>query len=159
MVSPKKKHSLLVFLRAQLSAQFATLADFVLTYVCFQWLGLYYLLATSIGAITGGFINCIINYKWAFATKDCQFKWVFLKYILVWIGSFVLNVGGVYLLVELLQDHTFLWERASSFYLMVVKVIVSAIIAVGWNYTLHRYFVFQDANIQERVKSLFKKTE
>ena len=83
MVSPKKKHSLLVFLRAQLSAQFATLVDFVLTFVCFRWFGLYYLLATSIGSIAGGIINCIINYKWTFATKDCQFKWVFLKYILV----------------------------------------------------------------------------
>lgn len=159
MVNPKKKHSLLVFLRAQLSAQFATLADFVLTYVCFKWLGMYYVLATSIGAIIGGLINCIINYKWAFATKDCQFKWVFLKYIFVWIGSFVLNVGGVYLLVEFLQDHTHLWERASSFYLIVAKIIVSALIAVGWNYVLHRYFVFQDANIQRRFKSIFKKTK
>ena len=159
MVSPKKKHSLLVFLRAQLSAQIATLTDFVLTYVCFQWLGMYYVLAASIGAITGGIINCIINYKWAFATQDCQSKWVFFKYILVWIGSLVLNVGGVYLLVGYLQDHTLLWERASSFYLMVVKVIVSVIIAVGWNYMLHRYFVFQDANIRGRIQSIFKKTE
>lgn len=158
MVSPKKKHSLLVFLRAQLSAQIATLADFVLTYVCFQWLGMYYLLATSIGSITGGIVNCIINYKWTFATQDCQFKWVFLKYILVWIGSFVLNVGGVYLLVELLQDHTHLWERASSFYLMVIKIIVAVLIAVGWNYVLHRNFVFRDANVRGRVKSIFKKS-
>ncbi|MBQ8443628.1 MAG: GtrA family protein, partial [Bacteroides sp.] len=90
MVKTTKKHSLLVFLRAQLSAQFATLTDFVLTYVCFRWLGMYYLLATSIGAMVGGVINCVINYKWAFATKDCKFKWVLFKYILVWGGSFVL---------------------------------------------------------------------
>ena len=159
MVSPKKKHSLLVFLRAQLSAQFATLVDFILTFVCFRWFGLYYLLATSIGSIAGGIINCIINYKWTFATKDCQFKWVFFKYILVWGGSFVLNVGGVYLLVELMQDYTLLWEKASSFYLMVAKIIVAVIIAVGWNYVLHRYFVFQDANIRGRIQSIFKKTE
>ena len=63
MVKTKKRHQLFVFLRAQLSAQFATLADFVLTYVCFQWLGIYYVLATSIGAIWGGITNCIINYK------------------------------------------------------------------------------------------------
>ena len=72
MVKSTKKQSLLVFLRAQLSAQFATLADFVLTFVCFRWLGLYYLLATSLGSIAGGIINCVINYKWTFATKDCQ---------------------------------------------------------------------------------------
>lgn len=157
MVNSKKKHSLFVFLRAQLSAQFATLADFILTYVCFRWFGLYYVLATSIGSVIGGIINCFINYKWAFATKDCQFKWVFFKYILVWIGSFVLNVGGVYLLVEFLQDNTHLWERASSFYLIISKTIVSVIVSIGWNYMLHRYFVFKDAHVQHRLKSIFKK--
>lgn len=157
MVESTKKQGLFVFLRAQLSAQFATLVDFLLTFVCFRWFGLYYLLATSIGSIAGGVINCIINYKWTFATKDCSFKWVFFKYILVWIGSFVLNVGGVYLLVELLQDHTHLWERASSFYLMVVKIIVAVIIAVGWNYMLHRHFVFKDAHIQTTFKRIIKK--
>jgi putative flippase GtrA len=157
MVKTKKRHSLFMFLRAQLSAQFATLADFILTYVCFQWLGIYYVIATSIGAITGGIVNCVINYKWAFATKDCQFKWVFFKYILVWVGSFLLNVGGVYLLVELLKHHTFLWERASGFYLIIAKIIVAVIVSVGWNYVLHRYFVFQDAKILNRIKSIFKK--
>ena len=157
MVKTKKRHSLFMFLRAQLSAQFATLADFILTYVCFQWLGIYYVIATSIGAITGGIVNCVINYKWAFATKDCQFKWVFFKYILVWVGSFLLNVGGVYLLVELLKHHTYLWERASGFYLIIAKIIVSVLVSVGWNYVLHRYFVFQDAKILNRIKSIFKK--
>ena len=157
MLKAKRRHSLFMFLRAQLSAQFATLADFILTYVCFEWLGIYYVMATSIGAITGGIINCVINYKWAFATKDCQFKWVFFKYILVWIGSFILNVGGVYLLVEFMQNNTHLWERASGFYLIIAKVIVSIIVSVGWNYVLHRYFVFQDAKILLRIKSIFKK--
>ena len=157
MLKAKRRHSLFIFLRAQLSAQFATLADFILTYVCFEWLGIYYVLATSIGAITGGIINCVINYKWAFATKDCQFKWVFFKYILVWIGSFILNVGGVYLLVEFMQNNTHLWEKASGLYLIIAKVIVSIIVSVGWNYVLHRYFVFQDAHILNRIKSILKK--
>lgn len=39
MEKTNKRKDLLVFLRAQLSAQVATLADFVLTYICFQWLG------------------------------------------------------------------------------------------------------------------------
>lgn len=145
-----------VFLRAQLSAQFATLADFILTYTCFEWIGLHYLLSTSIGTITGGFINCFVNYKWAFATKDCQFKWVFFKYILVWCGSFALNVGGLYLLVEFLKRYTLLWEHASSFYLITSKIVVSFIVSICWNYTLHRYFVFRNIHFQSRFKSLLK---
>jgi putative flippase GtrA len=68
-----------------------------------------------------------------------------------------LNVGGVYLLVEFMQDNTHLWEKASGFYLIIAKVIASIIVSVGWNYVLHRYFVFQDAKIQTRIKSIFKK--
>ena len=84
---------------------------------------------------------------------------MFFKYILVWIGSFVLNVGGVYLLVELLQDYTHLWEKASGFSLIIAKVIVSALVSVGWNYVLHRYFVFQDAHILNRIQQIFKNNE
>ena len=46
---------------------------------------------------------------------------------------------------------------ASSFYLIIAKVIVSAIVSVGWNYVLHRYFVFQDAQILNRIERIFKK--
>lgn len=160
MTETRKQHSLIVFLRAQLSAQFATLVDFVLTYVCFHFLGFHYLWATSFGTISGGITNCLINYKWAFKTDDCQFKWVLFKYILVWIGSFGLNVGGVFLLVELLKRHTTLWEEHSdSLCLMVVKIIVSITVSLCWNYLLHRHFVFRDANIHSRLKNAFKKNE
>jgi len=157
MVEKKKRHNLIVFLRAQLSAQFATLTDFILTYVCFHFIAFHYLLASSIGTISGGIINCVINYKWTFNTKDCQFKWVLLKYILVWGGSFALNIGGVFFIVEFLKNYTNLWEEQSdSLCLIIVKIIVSIIVAIGWNYTLHRNFVFRDVNIQSRLKNAFK---
>ena len=41
--------------------------------------------------------------------------------------------------------------------LMVAKIIVAVIIAVGWNYVLHRYFVFKDAHIQTTFKRIIKK--
>lgn len=151
------RHSVFVFLRAQLSAQIATLADYLLTFACFRWLGFHYLIATAIGTTSGGLINCVVNYKWAFDTQDCQFKWVFFKYILVWAGSFALNVGGLYLLVEFLKANTPLWEQNSSLYLMVSKITVSFLVSIGWNYVLHRYFVFRDAGIQSRIHRLFKK--
>ena len=157
MINFPTRHSIFVFLRAQLSAQFATIADFCLTYICFQWLGIHYLFATSIGTVTGGLINCIINYKWAFNTQDCQFKWVLFKYTLVWCGSFILNVGGLYLLVEFLKTYTNLWEQSESFYLITSKIVIAFMVSIGWNYVLHRYFVFRDARIQSRMKSLLNK--
>ena len=153
----KKRHNLIVFLRAQLSAQFATLVDFSLTYICFHFITLHYLLASSIGIVSGGLINCLINYKWAFNANDCQFKWVLFKYTLVWGGSFLLNIGGVFLMVEFLKNHTGLWvEQSDSLCLIIVKIIVSIIISIGWNYTLHRHFVYRDVNIRSRLKNAFK---
>lgn len=151
------RHSVFMFLRAQLSAQFATLADYVLTYACFRWFGLHYLLSTAIGTTSGGLINCLINYKWAFNTQTCRFKWVLFKYALVWTGSFSLNVGGLYLLIEFLKANTSLWEQHSSFYLMISKVVISFLVSIGWNYLLHRYFVFCDAGIQSRIQRFFQK--
>lgn len=159
MKTANKHHSIFTFLRAQLSAQFATLTDFTLTYICFQWLGVHYLLATTLGTIFGGLINCIINYKWAFNPDDCQFKWVLFKYALVWGGSLILNVFGLYILIEFLKAHTLLWEQSSGFYLMLSKIIVSLAVAVGWNYTLHRHFVFRDAKIKSWLKNRLKNNE
>lgn len=156
MVSIKNRQEIFVFLRAQLSAQFATLADFVLTYICFVWVNLHYLPATIVGTVSGGFINCLVNYKWAFATQDCQFKWVLVKYILVWTGSFLLNVGGLYWVVESLKKYSGLWESDESLCLMICKIVVSVIVSIGWNFVLHRYFVFKDAHIQSKLNHFFK---
>lgn len=157
--SRKLQRNLYTFLRAQLSAQFATLTDFTLTYTCFQWLGIHYLLATTIGTSIGGLINCLINYKWAFMTKDCQFKWVLIKYIIVWGGSLALNVFGVFIVFEILKDNVREWELFDGFYLILSKIFVSFLVAVGWNYTLHRYFVFRDAKVKSWFRNLFDNKE
>lgn len=157
MEKTNKRKDLLVFLRAQLSAQVATLADFVLTYICFQWLGIYYVIATTVGLITGGILNCFINYKWAFKSQGCRPEWVAFKYILVWAGSFALNVKGLYLLVEFVKNHTLWWNQADGLSLIVCKIIVSLIVSVGWNYTFHRHFVFRNLDFKMRTKNLFHK--
>ena len=55
------------------------------------------------------------------------------------------------------------WEKrfenhiSDNIYLIVSKIVVSFIVSIGWNYVLHKYFVFRDVHIQSRVKSLLKK--
>ena len=83
---------LFMFLRAQLSAQIATLVDFAVSIVLNEWFNVYYVYATLCGSISGGVTNCVINYKWTFHTTDCSPYFVMFKYILVWLGSIGINL-------------------------------------------------------------------
>ena len=141
-----------MFLRAQLSAQVATIADFLVSIGLNQWFNVYYVYATLFGSITGGIINCTINYKWTFHTNDCSPTHVLFKYILVWIGSIALNLWGTFLLTEFLKAQTGHIHLNDSSSFIASKTIVSIMVAIFWNYNLHRIFVFRDSHIKRTFK-------
>ena len=64
-----QKGGIFMFLRAQLSAQMATIADFLVTILLVRLFDVYYVYATLAGAIYGGIVNCVINYKWKENTR------------------------------------------------------------------------------------------
>ena len=71
-----------LFMKAQLSAQIATVIDFLITILLVKLFGIYYLYATFIGSVVGGIVNCVINYEWVFKAEDCKKIHVGLKYFL-----------------------------------------------------------------------------
>ena len=126
-------HSVILFSKASLSALAATAADFLVTAALAQGLGLYYVHATWIGAVTGGVLNCIINYRWVFRAEGCSKIMVAIRYFLVWAASILLNTAGTWALTEF---------AAPAF--LVNKVITSVVVAVCWNYPLQRHFVYRE---------------
>ncbi len=52
-----QKGGIFMFLRAQLSAQMATIADFLVTILLVRLFDVYYVYATLAGAIYGGIVN------------------------------------------------------------------------------------------------------
>ena len=76
-----------LFMKAQLSAQIATVIDFLITILLVKLFGIYYLYATFIGSVVGGIVNCVINYEWVFKAEDCKKIHVGLKYFIVWGGE------------------------------------------------------------------------
>ncbi len=54
------------------------------------------------------------------------------RYVLVWIGNFVLNVAGLWLLT-----------RCMGINYMVAKIVTATLVAVFYNYTLQKRFVFK----------------
>ena len=72
------------FLRSIVSSQAASWADMITSFVLFAWVNLAPWLSTAIGAVVGGTINCVINYRFTFHAQGCSWKAVIVKYAMVW---------------------------------------------------------------------------
>lgn len=160
-----KKDAFFTFMRAQFTSQISSATDFLVTIVLAKLFDIYYVLATSMGSVAGGIVNCTINYYWTFKSKECKKKYVLIKYTLVWIGSICLNTWGVYWLTESIQRVPWVQETLAHFFdniFIVSKVIVSLLVGWFWNYNLHRTFVYKDCKIRRplrKKKSLIVDTE
>lgn len=136
-----------LFLKAQLSAQLASLADFVVTILLVKFLSVYYLYATFLGAVAGGIVNCVINYKWVFHAADCKKKDVAFKYVFVWGGSILLNTWGTFAFTEWLSGQLFIQNLLGAYVqnlFIISKLLVAVLVAVFWNYQLQRRFVYRN---------------
>lgn len=140
-----------MFLRAQLSSQIATIIDFIITIVLAKVFNIYYVYATFVGSFLGGIINCTINYKWTFKPENCKKLNIVIKYIFVWWGSLLLNVGGVFLITEAITK--ILWiQNIFGHYIdnlfIISKILVSIIVAFCWNYNMQRIFVYKNHDLK-----------
>lgn len=125
------KRAIITFCKAQCSAWIATAVDFGVTIFLSQLCSVWYVIATFIGAVSGGITNCIINYRWVFHAFGMKKMHVAMRYIVVWAGSILLNTYGTYFLTEL--------TRAPF---LIIKIIVAVVVAVFWNYQMQYSFVF-----------------
>lgn len=133
------------FLRSIVSSQIASWVDLGTGFVMFAFVHLPPWLSTGIGAVFGGIINCIINYKFTFRAQDCPWKAVIVKYFLVWMGSIALNALGTQGLYYLLTNWTWLETigfRPDGFYAFA-RIAVSLIVSWMWNFTMQRTFVYR----------------
>jgi len=143
----KLRHEIWTFCKAQFTAQVATVADFLVSMLLAELVGIWYVWASFCGALTGGIVNCIMNYRWVFDdTRDLKKKAIAFKYTIVWTGSILLNTFGTYALTEL-----------SGQYFIFAKMAVAICVALLWNYQLQRLFVYRDMHIVEKIKHKRKK--
>ena len=140
-----QKGGIFMFLRAQLSAQMATIADFLVTILLVRLFDVYYVYATLAGAIYGGIVNCVINYKWTFKSKGKKTH-VAVKFVLVWICSVWLSLAKI----PWVRDTLSLYFGD---FFIIPKVVVAVIVALFWNYNMQRFFVYRNIDI----RSLFGK--
>lgn len=139
-------------LKALCSAQFATIVDFAVTVLLSSFLGVYYVIATTIGAVTGGVTNCMTNYRWVFPGSNRKKVDLAVRYTLVWCVSMGLNVLGTYALTEMLRNSSFVQtvflNHTDQVYI-IAKLVVAIAVAVTWNYQMQKMFVYSKVHSHE----------
>lgn len=139
------RREVVTFCKAQLSAQIATVVDFLATIVWVKLFGVYYLYATFLGSLLGGLVNCVINYEWVFNFGNRKKLSVALRYIFVWGGSILLNTWGIFAVTEWLTESEWVNELLGNYIedvFIFSKIVVAAVVGLCWNYYLQRTFVF-----------------
>ena len=140
-----------MFLRAQLSSQVATVTDFLVTVLLAGFFDFYYVYAVLAGAVYGGVVNCVINYKWTFKSTECKKTHVAMKFILVWLCSIWFNTWGTYLLTESMGRISWIRDTFSYYFndfFIIPKIIVALVVALFWNYNMQRVFVYRNINFK-----------
>jgi len=119
-------------LRAQAAAAAGTAVDFLVTIACVEWLHRWYVLAMVLGNVAGGITNFYLNRHLVFRATQQRAPAQGGRYLVVWLGSMLLNVTGVYLTTQVLSTHYIL-----------SKVLVSLLVGLGFTYSLQVHFVFK----------------
>ena len=105
----------------------------------------YWFKADEKGAIAGGIVNCVVGYKFTYHADDVSKRAVMVKFILVWVGSLVLNTWGTDACYYLLQKWH--WLESIGFkpdgYFAAARLAVSLAVSLAWNFVLQRNFVFR----------------
>ena len=134
------------FIRSIGASQAASWVDLGTGFVLFAFAHFSPWISTAIGAIAGGIINCIINYKFTFHATGVPWKAVMVKYAMVWIGSILLNSFGTQFVYYILQHWD--WLETVGFrrdgYYAAARLGVSLLVSWGWNFVLQRNFVYKN---------------
>lgn len=143
----------ITFLRSSLSSQIASWIDMGVGFVFFALVHLYPWLATAIGAVFGGVVNCAINYRFTFHAQDVPVKAVAVKYAMIWGGSLLLNVLGTQALFELLSNLPFLedWGFKPNGYYAAARLTASLIVSIFWNFLMQKNFVYRPVPFDKKA--------
>jgi putative flippase GtrA len=123
---------MITFTKAQLASILATGVDFGITFLLLRIAGIPIVACGATGTLLGGVTHFLISRNWVFNAQEGRWAAQLNRYVLVWIGNFLLNVSGLWLLTH----YTGIKD-------MLAKVITAVTVAVCYNYVLQKRFVFK----------------
>jgi putative flippase GtrA len=120
------------FTKAQLASIIATGVDFGITFLLLRLTGIPIVAAGATGTLCGGVTNFLVGRNWVFDAREREWAAQVNRYVVVWIGNFLLNVAGLWLFAHFIGIKD-----------MFAKVITAVMVAVCYNYPLQKRFVFK----------------
>jgi putative flippase GtrA len=119
------------FAKSTVTSIFTTALDFATLTGLVEGFGVDYVLATWLGTVVGSLSNFTINRLWAFDARDKPGSRQFLRFVLVQAAASLWHTLGVWGLTHFL-----------GLPYLASKAMVSALVYLGWNYPMNRWFVF-----------------
>ncbi len=154
----KSDHVVFTFIRSSISSQISSWTDMIVSFCMYAWVIGIAWLATAIGAVCGGIVNCIVGYKFTYHASGVSKRAVFVKFVMVWFGSLVLNSLGTEFLTKLLSGWS--WLESLGFrpdgYFAAARLTVSLLVSILWNFLLQRAFVFRPTRFDATAIRLFE---
>ncbi len=153
----KYVHSKIWILKAGITSQLSAWFDFAISYIAFRYWGLDSGLSASLGAISGGIVNCTMNYKWTFKSSGASPVSVGVKYAIVWIGSLLLNTFGTKFLFLLLDGNTILdaYNVPANIRFSIARLTIALLVSLIWNLYLQRVFVYRAGIFDQIIESQY----
>ncbi len=121
------------FIKANIASLISSFCDFLITIVITEVFHYNPFWASIMGTVSGGIINFIIGRYWVFEVHHLNIYHQSRRYFTIWAGNLFLNALGMYILLKLVGLNYIL-----------AKVIISVIVAVGYNYPLQKKYVFKN---------------
>jgi putative flippase GtrA len=118
--------------RHQTGAVMATVLDFLMMIVWVETGAGSPVSGAAVGAASGAIGNFMLGRAWIFHAGSRPAAGQVLRYALVAAGSLGWNSLGQYLLLR--------WTPLPY---VMSRVVVAALVGLGWNFPLHRRFVFR----------------
>lgn len=154
----KSNNLFFTFLRSIVSSQCASWVDLGMGFILFAWLKFSPAYATAIGAVCGGIVNCIINYKFTFHADKVDWRAVVIKYAMVWGASALLNTFGTAGLYHLIREWDWLEKigfRKDGYY-AAARLFISLMVSWFWNFPMQKYFVYSVTVFDKYALEFFK---
>lgn len=121
-----------IFLKAQVSSLIATATDFALTIFLVEVVHVLAIVAAGMGTFSGGVVNFLLGRNWVFKAGNLSIPKQAFRYILVWVGNFLLNIAGMTIMVNIVHANY-----------IFSKIFVSILVGVFYNYLLQGKYVFK----------------
>lgn len=123
---------MLTFLKAQGASMVASAVDFLVTIIAVELFGIWYVMGTIIGTVSGGVTHFTIGRTLVFNPTIKKVPTQIFKYFIAWNGSLLLNALGVFLVTQYLNVNY-----------VISKILISILVGFSYNYIIQKKYVFK----------------